>query len=312
MSGDYGNVFDAGAMMRLRAQLSSSPDRDTIREVAQQFESLFVQTMLKSMRAATPGDSLLGGHGEDQYRKMFDQQMSLQISRGPGLGLAPMIERQMLQDQGLIAAPPELDTGLERYAQRLPTRTQAAVESTTDVEPAPEAAIPRRTAAPVGHKAPIFREPEEFVASVRDAAKRIADRLGVPAQALVAQAALETGWGQHIISTGDGQSSHNLFGIKAHRDWDGDTVRVPTLEYREGVPTREMASFRAYRSVEESFEDYANFLLSNPRYEAALRAGRDPEAYVQALQDAGYATDPQYAEKLSRIMNSDRLTAMRE
>ncbi|RFA28557.1 hypothetical protein CAI21_11865 [Alkalilimnicola ehrlichii] len=311
---DYGNIFDTSAMMRLQADLQSNPSRETLQQVAQQFESLFVQTMLKSMRSTSMGDTLFGSSQEEQYRGLFDQQMSLQISQGQGLGLAPMIKRQLMENMGLEPDKPgEVDTSMERYlANRLPTPTQVQVAATPagDAESSAVAAADNvEQKADAGERTLNFNQPEDFVRAVWSAAEKTARNLGVSARALVAQAALETGWGQHVMRRGDGDSSFNLFGIKAHRDWSGDTVNVPTLEYRNGVPEREMASFRAYRSIEESFQDYENFLRSNPRYRDALAVADDPEAYVRALQDAGYATDPNYADKITRIMNGGILNS---
>lgn len=248
---------------------------------------------------------MLGGKQEQQYRDLFDQQMALNIARGRGLGLAPMIERQLLANLGLSdEQPPALDRSLDRYANRVPSRRAAS--QTPDA-----AAAPAVTEKPSqAEKGPVFEKPEDFVRAVWAAAERTAKRFGGSARALVAQAALETGWGQHVMRRADGSSTFNLFGIKAHRDWSGDTVKVPTLEFRNGAMRREVAEFRAYRSIEESFEDYLQFLHSHPRYQRALEVADDPEAYVQALQEAGYATDPDYAEKITRIMKSATLSAV--
>ncbi len=144
--------------------------------------------------------------------------------------------------------------------------------------------------------------PEGFVAALRPAAEKAAARLGLPAEALLAQAALETGWGGHVMQRPDGSSSHNLFGIKADSRWNGGRVQVSTLEYRDGVAMRTKADFRAYDSYEESFNDYVRFVQQNPRYAEALRATEDVGRYFDRLQQAGYATDPAYAEKIGEIL----------
>ena len=141
-------------------------------------------------------------------------------------------------------------------------------------------------------------------------AEKAAERLGVDAKALLAQAALETGWGKAVICHPDGTSSNNLFNIKADGRWDGERVAKQTLEYRQGVAAKEMAQFRSYSSLEESFNDYADFLTGSPRYADALKQGGDSAAYVEALQEAGYATDPAYAEKIKRIMGSEKIAVM--
>jgi flagellar protein FlgJ len=298
----YGNALDPQGLTRLKADLQR-PSQETAREVAKQFEALFVQTMLKSMRASMAGDALIGGEQEAQYRDLLDNQLSLNMAQGRGLGLAPVIERQLLANMGLSqpeAAPVRAD---------LPRYRAAAVRSIAP-EPTPAASAPAAAVNPpaVGAKGQTFDSPQAFVKSVWGAAEGAAKRLGVATEALVAQAALETGWGKHVIRRGDGGSSNNLFGIKSH-GWAGDSVKVKTLEFRDGVAQKELASFRAYGSLEDAFEDYARFIESNPRYRKALEAAGDAEAYLRELQAAGYATDPAYAEKITRIMHSRTLSS---
>lgn len=302
MTAPYANALDPNAMARLRAGLQN-PTPETAREVARQFEALLVQTMLKSMRAATPGDALFGGQQEAQYRDLLDRQLSVDLARGRGLGLAPMIERQLLANMGLEqqSAEKQVDGSLARY-RAAPVVSRPVPRPAATEQASSTAEIPT-----VGDKGPAFDSPKAFVESVWRAAERAAKRLGVATKALVAQAALETGWGKHVIRRADGSSSYNLFGIKSH-GWNGDNVKVSTLEYRDGVAAKEMASFRAYGSLEDCFEDYARFIESNPRYRRALEAADDPERYVQELQAAGYATDPRYAEKITRIMHSPTLS----
>ncbi len=294
------NIFDTGAAQRLRRDLRN-PGEDTLREVARQFESLFVQMMLKNMRAATPGDGgVFSSAQSDQYRDLYDQQLAASMSQGQGIGIADMVERQLRQQAGLESGRPGSGQGITEYARRIPPM------QIREVQPAESVSATVSGERPGGKQA-AWGTPEDFIRDVWPAARRAAERLGADPRALVAQAALETGWGQHVIRRGDGTSSHNLFGIKASPGWQGDRVRLPTLEYRDGVPRREMAEFRAYGSLEESFEDYANFLKRNPRYGRALEVSDDPEAYIRELQRAGYATDPAYAEKIQRIMGSDLL-----
>ncbi|ABI56255.1 flagellar assembly peptidoglycan hydrolase FlgJ [Alkalilimnicola ehrlichii MLHE-1] len=339
------NALDpAAGAARLRRGLQN-PSREAIADVAQQFESLFVQMMLKQMRTTTPGNDLFGSQAEDQYRDVLDQQLAMNMAAtGQGLGLAEAVERQMLQHAGLDegtgqGAPKDLaDYRREAiparatpWARARPADTGAeggdgrpAVKPVLDglkmpafdrpVAPKAGAAEPEgasdsaSTAADNGQSAggPPWDSPAEFVEGLLPAARETAAELGVSPRALIAQAALETGWGQHVIDRGEQGSSHNLFNIKSH-GWAGDSVSVATLEYREGVAQREQASFRAYGGVAESFRDYADFLRRNPRYSEALAVGHDPSAFVHALQDAGYATDPRYAEKLERVMNSEHL-----
>lgn len=285
--------------------------RERARDAAQQFEGLLVQTLLKGMRATTPGDGLFSNSGVDQYQQLFDQHLAKDIGNGRGLGLAPMIERQILRQQGIEPETgPALDRGLAAYRPGIPGRPPVAADAPSPAGSGEAIAPPAAPApkAPPG-RAPLAGGPEAFVERLWPQAERIAAELDVDPRALVAQSALETGWGQHVLRHGDGRSSHNVFNIKAHRDWSGETVRVPTLEYRDGAAVREQASFRSYESLEAAFDDYADFLKSHPRYTEALRAGPDAGRYLKALQEAGYATDPAYAEKIERILEQDVLSA---
>jgi flagellar protein FlgJ len=308
-------------------------------KVAKQFEAVFIEMMLKQMRAATPGNEIFGSNGEDTYRSLFDRQMAVQMSRHESMGLAPMIEEQLRANAGFETdRVGKIPHDLEDYrstAGSVPH--QAETTPNNSANPAGGAATAVRyggekvgasgAVAATGHlpagrddssvsnhkglaekgdKRPTWSTPQDFVNDIAPVAKRTAERLGVSPVALVAQAALETGWGKHVIHDGDGGSTNNLFNIKAqYSGWNGESVKVPTLEYREGEAQREMADFRAYNSIEESFADYADFLERNPRYREALNVGEDPQRFVKELQEAGYATDPHYASKLQQIMHLD-------
>ena len=301
------NIFDTSAATRMRRSLGEQSE-DGIREVAKQFESLFVQMMLKSMRAATPGDGLFSNAGTDQYQQLYDQQMGLAVTQGdgPGFGIAAMVERQLREQVGFDnPAPVTGGKGIQDYGRLPVMRIQEA--PTPDVAPKPGA--PTGKATGLGGKGDGWEKPEDFVRDIWPAARATAQELGVDPRALVAQAALETGWGRHVIRKADGEGANNLFGIKATPGWQGDRVRVPTLEYRGGIPQREMAEFRAYDSLEDSFRDYLQFLNNNPRYAGALKVSDDPVAFTNALQQAGYATDPHYARKIQQIMGGDILRA---
>lgn len=298
---NYGNALDAQSMMRLRADLKN-PTPDNAKEVARQFESLFVKQMMTSMRDALPGDSLFGSEAQNKYWDIFDQQLSLDIARGQGLGLAPLIERQLLQQMGVspenaqAGAPAWASEGLRRST--MPTQTPFVGPMPTRATPVVK---PADAGTGPGAKGLLFDSPQAFIDTLRPMAEKAAEKLGVAADGILAQAALETGWGQFVIQDGAGRSSYNLFGIKAHRDWQGDTVTVPTLEFRDGVAKPERAAFRAYQSLEQAFNDYVRFLQSHPRYGEVLKAGDDAGAFAEGLQRAGYATDPNYADKIKRI-----------
>lgn len=311
----HANAIDTQHLARLRGAVSGQggDSRAAIRETAEQFEAVFVQSMLKQMRATIPDGGMFDSPGRQQYQSLFDQQMAADVARGQGMGLADMVERQILESRGLEPeAPGELDRSLDAYANRMPARETGPMpgirpteEGTRNEASHPQAQpSPGREAeaAPETRDTGTFQDPQSFLETLRPLAERTGRELGVPPRALLAQAALETGWGQHVLRHGDGNSSHNVFNIKAHRGWEGDAVSVPTLEYRDGVAVRERAEFRSYDSLEQAFADYADFLRGHPRYAEALQAGDDGPRFARALQSAGYATDPAYADKLEDIM----------
>ena len=345
---------------------SQRPDAAGIDKAAREFEGLFAQMMIKSMRDAGFGDALFPGENQ-AYRDMYDQQLAKSLTAGHGLGLAEVIARQLGQDLGLQKGP-ELDTRLQggggvaamplasadkgtlpafmlhdagagarastEHAATVASRTTALAAATGDEERSPMdafverlmararpavdavgavgetiAGIPAKVANAVADALPDGldpRSPEGFVAKVWPHAQRAAEELGVDPRALVAQAALETGWGRRQIQRSDGASANNLFGIKA-TGWSGDRATVSTHEYRNGVRQRERADFRAYASPAESFADYVRLLKKSPRYAQALEAGRDVRRFAQGLQRAGYATDPSYADKIAAISNGPTL-----
>lgn len=281
-------------------------DQAELEEVAAQFESVFVQMMIKSMREATIKSDFLQSNGIDTYQQMFDQQIAVDLSQSGGLGLAQILVEQM-SPQGAVT-PQQNSAGnshsLQREQQAIPLGDVARYRvNTTPVTP------PLAAAVNSADSEPLAQSPEEFVRKVWDSAVAAAQQLNVAPEVLVAQSALETGWGRQVIRQADGASSFNLFGIKADGRWDGDSATVSTLEYREGVANKEQAAFRAYDSLEHTFKDYVEFLQSSPRYRDALSQSGDNRAFLQGLQDAGYATDPQYADKIMAILESDRLGA---
>lgn len=276
---------------------------ETTREAARQFEALFVQMMLKSMREA---GSVFAEDRDTTYDEMFDQQIAIEMTREKGMGLADMLVRQLggvVQQQSSQA----VNQGQlpERMDARRPSSTQVPVTSAmpaTTTTPAPPTVTEtaRSDFRPEG--------PESFLREIWPMAKKAARQLGTDVKAIVAQAALETGWGQRLIRDAQGISGNNLFGIKADQRWDGDRVGVSTVEYDNGMAKRERADFRAYPDLESGFKDYVNFLRGNPRYSEATRGGLDANEYARSLQAAGYATDPAYASKISDIMESPRFT----
>ncbi|HEB78236.1 MAG TPA: flagellar assembly peptidoglycan hydrolase FlgJ [Methylothermaceae bacterium] len=259
-----------------------------LKETAKQFEALFLQMVLKQMRQASPGDPLLGSDRSRFYRDMYDQQLALHLARQGSVGIAEMIVRQLSRRQ----PAPVTSQDLAAYRRHpLPASPPAAEKQRDALNPAPTL-----TPKPVSR----FESAEQFLHTLLPEARRVAAKIGVDPKLLLAQAALETGWGRKIIHHADGRSSYNLFNIKAGRSWQGDRVQVNTLEYLDGIAVRKQAQFRAYQNYRQSFEDYLS-LLQSPRYAEALRRAADPEGYLRALQRAGYATDPDYADKILAI-----------
>ena len=284
--------FSGLAALRARARQDQEAALD---QVARQFESLFLQMMLKSMRDASMGGGLLDSQQSEFYREMYDKQIAIDMAEKQGIGLADVIKRQL----GGAAAIGARDLDPQDYASRPISVRQGIGAGDAD-------GVTDATATTM-----FDGSPEAFIDTLGPVAEEAAARLGIAPEALLAQAALETGWGRHVMRHRNGDSSHHLFGIKADGRWPGDKVQVSTLEYRDGVALKTRAHFRAYESFEQSFSDYVDFVQKNPRYREALQRTDDPRAYFEALQDAGYATDPAYAEKIHRILDSEPMQRLR-
>lgn len=279
---------DFQGLARLRAQAGKETPQ-AIKETARQFEALFVQMMLKAMREASPGDGLLDSDQVGMYREMYDQQIALDLVKGRGLGIADILARQ------LGGQPEETD----KPANNLRGDSPSAIPYPVPARPASAGTAPV-TDSPAADWKP--DTPAEFIRGLWSHAERGAAKLGVDPAVLVAQAALETGWGRKVIQRPDGGSSFNLFNIKADGRWEGERVSVNTLEYENGMADRQRAAFRAYDSIGAAVNDYVEFLQTNPRYRQALEQAADPQAFLQGLKEAGYATDPDYVEKIRVIM----------
>ena len=364
--GNGKSPIDSGAFTDLNRLNQFKVGGDTeqnIRKVAQEFESLFMNEMLKAMRSANAAfgeGNFMNSNESKTYQDMHDQQLAVTLSKeGRGIGLADVLVRQMSKIKQPSSRPNPFaqieqpvassETKADKVASSEGFRDDVAllnrrrlavpgkladrllagiVPSTGEGEGKALAGndwIPAQTAStaskdqglslgnsdaltgrriaqpPLAPGKAAFSSPQEFVATMLPMAEAAAEKIGVDPRYLVAQAALETGWGKSIIRTGDGQSSHNLFGIKSHNSWDGESARVLTTEYKGGKAVREAANFRAYDSYAQSFDDYVSFLQNNGRYEKALSVTENPERFVKELQQAGYATDPNYARKISQI-----------
>ncbi|GAB2523890.1 flagellar assembly peptidoglycan hydrolase FlgJ [Lysobacter humi (ex Lee et al. 2017)] len=309
----------------LDSAAAKATSRPAMEKAAQELETQFAHMMIKSMRATTGGDPL--GGNNSTYRDMYDQQLSRELTRGRGLGLTPMIMRQLERStapQGPIAptaplplARPSAPLAMAQPAGggfRLdfgsslglaPTNAGVSMPAATPLPTPPAPRIGKSTAASAADCGPLTpldcSSPEAFVKSLWPHAKKTAEELGVSAKALIAQAALETGWGRRLVGGDKGAVSHNLFGIKA-TGWNGAKVASGTHEYVNGVRQNIRDSFRAYASAAESFADYAK-LLGRSRYADARGTGEDVHRFASALQKGGYATDPSYANKITAIAN---------
>lgn len=291
---------DFESMSALRRRASDDPQK-TLKEVARHFESLYLNMMLKSMRQASMGDPLFDSNNSELYRNMYDQQIALQLSQHQGIGLADVLVKQL---QGSIASPAKTaaKTGSAEQGSALNRTHQAGVADIRSQFAGRiiNTSVPVATQA-VGDEPTRFESRHQFVETLLPHAQQAADELGVAPQVLIAQAALETGWGQQVTRLPDNRSSYNLFNIKADSSWNGHHVSKQTVEFRDGLPQTEPATFRVYSSYAESFADYVKFIKNNPRYSTALDNVVQPERYVSELQKAGYATDPNYAAKISDI-----------
>ena len=280
---------------------AAKEDPQALRAAAKQFEALFTQMMLKSMRAASFGDSMFESKDTEFYRDMYDQQLAVQMSKGKGTGLADMLVRQLTRT-GLVKPgavdrlPLTLDgqsaagtTQVAQSTELLPSTVNRQRSTASDAQSASDAWPPAT--------------PSDFVRQLWRHAEAAGRELGVDPTTLIAHAALETGWGKKIPQSADGQCSFNLFGIKAGSQWSGASVGVTTLEYENGVANKRVERFRAYDSPADCLKDYAALIKQNGRYADALGTGADAAAFATALQQGGYATDPNYAAKLTSVAN---------
>ncbi|MBU4184151.1 MAG: flagellar assembly peptidoglycan hydrolase FlgJ [Gammaproteobacteria bacterium] len=273
-------VSDPGSLNALKFSAGQEGDKGkaALKETAKQFEALFMRELIKSMREATMKSGLLEGEGGNLGNDLLDQQFAVQLSGMPG-GLSGAIERQL-------------------------SRQMAPAE--------PAAAADAAKAAPVANAAPMASTVSRasggtrqagFVDQHSQAAAQVARESGIPASYMIGQAGHETGWGRSEIRHRDGSPSFNLFGIKATSAWKGKVAEITTTEYVNGTPRKTVAKFRAYDSYADSFRDYARLITKSPRYDQVMDQVGSVQGFASGLQKAGYATDPQYAAKLSRAIN---------
>jgi peptidoglycan hydrolase FlgJ len=292
---------DLSGLQRISQQGRENQDQ-ALRALSKQFESLFMQMLLQTMRSANEvfeQADPLNSFAVKMHRDMLDHQTALQVSKGAGTGLADVFYRQ-LQAQYHNGDKRDVD---KRTLDNKSLQTRVLNKRSSGTDNADAVA---RTAA-IGARGAVADSPQAFVAMVAPYAQAAADVLGVDAKVLIAQSALETGWGRYVIEDAAGNNAFNLFNIKADKQWQGGSVRIPTVEYKNGLAQRQNAVFRSYSNVGESFADYVNLLQSAQRYQPALDSVADSENFIRQLQHAGYATDPNYADKVLTILASDFL-----
>lgn len=285
---------DLNGLAKLKTEAKQKTP-EAIKEVAKQFESVFVGMMVKSMRQASLAEGILDSSQSDFYRDMYDQQLSVHLAGEGGIGMADLIARQLSPNQSVDVVK---NLSVEDYQRK--GLIKAVDKDNQD-------GVIKNHGNIVDNKS--FTSAEDFVKKIRPYAEQAAQKLGVDVNVLLSQSALETGWGKAIIKNSDGSNSHNLFNIKADKSWLGQQAKVATLEFKDGVGKKEVAGFRSYSSYQESFEDYVDFIQTNPRYQTAIKMTDKPEQYMQQLQQAGYATDPNYAKKVMKIYKSQQINA---
>jgi len=341
------NFLDINGLNSIRQQ-SKATDKESknaaLDTAAKQFEAIFMQMLMKSMRKAQEvleSDSPFNSESTKFYRDMHDQQMSLELSNNGSLGLSDLIVRQLGGDtesftsqsflrsdtrfsknNGLLNE--EMNKGKSIVQEGILISTEDRQTNDSDEhstnnqnalfsmpQRAPSAS---KTEHPKNEKLsvyetlamqePQYKVPKDFVTALTEDAKRVEEKLNIPFEVVIAQAALETGWGQKIIKTESGQTSNNLFNIKADKRWDGDKTNKETLEFEQGAMVKKREPFRVYESIGDSVNDYINFLTNSERYKDALDKADDVEHFLHNLQGAGYATDPKYAEKIKGTLKT--------
>jgi len=303
--------------------------------VAQQFEGLFVQQMLAAMRSASNVNSTQDSSYMDFYQEMYDKQLAQTVAGQDRLGVAKLILRHMPGNEagGVDKAVPldrehnlefempssrpvaiKLDAEVDVSVALLATDTEVAASEAPHASTLPAVAVVSKVVEDdfaevdgIERANSRWQSPQNFIVDILPQARSAAKSLGVSAELLLAQAALETGWGKHTMKFDDGRSSNNLFGIKAGSGWQGNTLHKTSLEHQDGVLQPQLSSFRAYATPAQSLADYVDFIRTNPRYQHALQQTGDDQAFIREVHKAGYATDPAYADKVIGILNGETL-----
>ena len=329
LSAQSADVYtDFNGLAKLKGQ-AKKESPEALKEVAKQFESIFLSNVLKSMRAAKLADGAMDNDQSKFYNDMYDQQLAVHLSGSPGVGLADMIVKQLSRnkpdtDKQNVEDDLNRSSGLSRGSVQanspnwqIQNKSERVSGSSTDgqvmVTPYNQdrSLLGQITELPIqlkeDHTQPI-QSAEEFVRRLHPLAVQAAKELGVEPKVILAQAALETGWGRSVIQNGNVSNSYNLFNINADKAWQGKQAQVATLVFDQGIAKKVNAGFRSYDSFQESFKDYVDFIKSNPRYSEALKKVGNAEQYMHELQRAGYATDPKYAEKIISIYQGNAMS----
>lgn len=318
---------DLNSLNQLRMQ-SKTSQRETLRAAVKEFEAYFLNLMLKNMRQANKvfaEDNPLSSNDVEFYNEMHDQQLALELSRSSKFGIGDLLFRQL--SQHLPKDGGEKETPTIKLAEKQPVnRSEQATFSSPylisalkeqrnkAIDNNNKGLSPELNQTAISTKADLtekselaFNSKQDFIESIKPYAIEASKALGINPGVLIAQAALETGWGKFLPKDTKGNPSMNLFGIKADSRWDGNRVHTTTLEFIEGIPEKLTQAFRAYDSLKESFEDYVDFIQSNPRYQNALEKTESPKEYLDEIQNSGYATDPNYADKIHSIFMREQL-----
>lgn len=316
---DAQNFLDVNGLNSIRQDAKSGDKASkeaALDQAAKQFESIFMQMLMKSMRKAQDvlaSDSPFNSESTKFYRDMHDQQMSLEMSNNGSLGLSELIVRQLGGDDNfkphtILRSDGNLDSrGSVRITQSaLLTNRNLVNDPTAKQDPEKDRQTNGSAAAQMASllQSPTFEQPKDFVSALTADAKRVQDKIKVPFEVVIAQAALETGWGQKIIKTDSGESSNNLFNIKADSRWAGDKTHKETLEFENGAMVKKREPFRVYDTIGESVNDYLDLLTGSERYQGALEKAENVEQFLHGIQGAGYATDPDYAKKIMATLRT--------
>jgi len=311
---DAQNFLDINGLNSIRQDAKSGDKASkeaALDQAAKQFEAIFVQMLMKSMRKAQDvlaSDSPFNSESTKFYRDMHDQQMSLELSNNGALGLSELIVRQLGGDsdnftpQSVLRSDGNINSraNVRITEPSLVTTMNFVNQSTAEQDSSKD----RQTNGSIAAQAlallqsPVFEKPTDFVIALMPDAKRVQEKINVPFEVVIAQAALETGWGQKMIKTDSGESSNNLFNIKADSRWQGEKTHKETLEFENGAMVKKREPFRVYDSLAQSVNDYVDLLTNSERYQGALEQSKNVEQFLHNLQSAGYATDPNYAKKI--------------